>query len=179
MVPEYVHGLPFHALILHATVVLLPLTALALVLAAFSASIRARMGLVLPLAGVLCLVLVPITTSSGSQYKATLERRGLRSSALDRHQDLAGQVLPWTIGLAVMTVLVYRLVVVGRRLARQADRAAAPATTSGAPPGAALSGRSPVSIAVAALSVVVAVGLITTVVAVGDAGATAVYGGGG
>jgi len=174
MVPEYVRGLPFHALIIHATVVLLPLTALALVLAAFSASVRSRMGAVLPLAGIVSLVLVPITTASGSRYKADLEAKGLKNPTLDRHAQLADQVLPWAIGLAVMTVVVYGLVLVGRRLARQAGDRSAPARTG----GVAISGRSPISIVVAVLSVAVAVGLVATVVAVGHLGATAVYGDG-
>ncbi len=177
MVPEYLNGLPFHALVIHATVVILPLTALALVLAAFSASVRARMGVLLPLAGVISLVLVPVTISSGRQYKATLESNGLENPTLDRHADLAPQVLPWAIGLAVMTLLVYGLVLIGRRLAPQAEDASEP-TTKGVPPGAALSGRSPISIAIAVLSVAVAVGLVVTVVSVGDLGATAVYGDG-
>jgi len=181
MVPEYVKGLPFHALIVHATVVLLPLTALALVLAAFSSSIRVRMGIVLPLAGVVSLVLVPITINSGQQYRATLEGRGLRNPTLNRHADLAGQVLPWTIGLALMTIVVYSLVVIGRRLApREAGAATTTVTQPGRTPGrtrgAALAGRSAVSITVAVLSVAVAVGLVATVVAVGHLGATTVYG---
>jgi len=177
MVPEYVKGLPFHALIVHATVVLLPLTALALVLAAFSSSIRVRMGIVLPLAGVVSLVLVPITINSGQQYRATLEGRGLRNPTLNRHADLAGQVLPWTIGLALMTIVVYSLVVIGRRLApREAGAATTTVTQPGRTRGAALAGRSAVSITVAVLSVAVAVGLVATVVAVGHLGATTVYG---
>jgi hypothetical protein len=176
MVPEYVKGLPFHALIVHATVVLLPLTALALVLAAFSSSIRVRMGIVLPLAGVVSLVLVPITINSGQQYRATLGGRGLRNPTLNRHADLAGQVLPWTIGLALMTIVVYALVVIGRRLAPRAAGAAATVTQPGRTRGAALAGRSAVSITVAVLSVAVAVGLVATVVAVGHLGATTVYG---
>jgi len=177
MVPEYVKGLPFHALIVHATVVLLPVTALALVLAAFSSSIRVRMGIVLPLAGVVSLVLVPITINSGQQYRATLEGRGLRNPTLNRHADLAGQVLPWTIGLALMTIVVYSLVVIGRRLApREAGAATTTVTQPGRTRGAALAGRSAVSITVAVLSVAVAVGLVATVVAVGHLGATTVYG---
>ena len=178
MVPEYLHGLPFHALIIHATVVLLPLTALALVLAAFSASIRARMGAVLPIAGIASLVLVPLTISSGQQYKDDLEAKGLRTPAsLERHADLAPQVLPWAIGLAVMTLLVYGLVLIGRRLAPKAD-AGSMVERKGVAPTAALSGRSPIAIAIAVLSVAVAVGLVVTVVAVGDLGATTVYGDG-
>lgn len=178
LVPEMFRGLPFHPLVIHATVVLLPLTALALVLAAFSASVRARLGVVLPLLGVVCVVLVPITTSSGSQYKDTLTSNNLQNPTLERHADLADQVLPWTIGLTVMTIVVYAVLLLGRRVG--APRSVGAATTADRPAssGPALAGRSPLSIAVAVLSVAVAVGLVATVAAVGELGARSVYGGG-
>ena len=181
LVPEYFRGLPFHPLVIHAVVVLLPLTAIALVLAAFSASLRARLGIFLPLLGILSLVLVPIATSSGEQYKATLNSNGLQNATLERHSELADQVLPWTIGLAVLCIAVYVVLLVGRRLAapRSAGAAAAPGASSGAGRSrtVALSGRSPVSVVLAVLSVAVAVGLVATVAAVGELGARSVYGG--
>lgn len=178
LVPEYVRGLPFHPLVVHAVVVLLPLTAVALLLGAFSARLRARLGIFLPVLGIVSLVLVPIATSSGQQYKATLVARGLKNPTLAQHQQMADQIVPWTIGLAILTIVVYVLLRVGRRLgAPKAVGAATTATRDRTPTGVALAARSPVSIVVAVLSVAVAVGLIATVAAVGELGARAVYGG--
>lgn len=116
--PYAVLGLPLHALVLHATVVLLPLTALLLVLAAFSARVRARAGVVLPLLGVVCLVLVPVTTSSGGQ----LAQRLPPGPQIAAHARAADAVLPWTAALAVACVAVWVLEVRRRRplLARSA-----------------------------------------------------------
>ena len=117
LVPEYFRGLPLHILVIHATVVLLPLTAIGLVLAAFSSAIRTRLGIVLPLAGVLTVPLVWFTTETGQAYKDTLDGRGLVNQTLNEHANAAEQMLPWAIGLAIMTIAVYALVLLGRRLA--------------------------------------------------------------
>ncbi len=175
MVPEYFRSLPLHVLVIHATVVLLPLTAIALVLAAFSSAIRRRLGIVLPLAGVLSVPLVFFTIETGQQYKDTLDKRGLVNKALNEHADIAEQVLPWAIGLAVMTIAVYAMVVLARRLAPRSVGAATTATRPTGTRGASLAARSPLSIVIAVLSVAVAAGLIVTIINVGELGARAVY----
>lgn len=71
LVPGTFEGLPTHALIVHFTVVALPLTTLALLLCAFSGTIRARVGIVLPLAGIASLILVPLSTSTGRTSRRT------------------------------------------------------------------------------------------------------------
>lgn len=176
LVPEYIRGLPTHALVIHATVVMLPLTALALLLAAFSSSLRARLGVVLPLLAVVSLVLVPISTSSGGQFKNTLDGKGEQNAILNRHAELADQILPWTIGVTVLAIAIYAIQVIGRRAT--APRSVGAATTAAARTSAdagALAARSPLSIALAALSVIAAVGLLVTVIAVGHLGAESVW----
>jgi len=176
LVPEYIRGLPTHALVVHATVVMLPLTALALLVAAFSSSLRARLGVVLPLLAVVSVVLVPISTSSGGQLQNTLEGQGLKSATLNRHAELAGQILPWTIGVTVLAIAIYALQMIGRHA--MAPRSVGAATTAPARTSAdagALAARSPLSIALAVLSVIAAVGLLVTVIAVGHLGAEAVW----
>jgi hypothetical protein len=111
LVPGTFQGLPTHALIVHATVVALPLTAVALLLSAFSARARARFGIFLPLAGIVSLVLIPLTTMSGEDLKAHVYFPGPVGQAILRHQRAAGHLLPWTIAMAVMCIAVY---VVGR-----------------------------------------------------------------
>lgn len=176
LVPEYFRGLPTHALVIHATVVALPLTALALLLAAFSSSLRARLGVILPLLAIVSLVLVPISTSSGGQFKNTLEARGVKNATLNRHAELADQILPWTIGVTVLAIAIYALQRTGRRLA--APRSVGAATKAPARPSTdagALAARSPLSVVLAVLSVIAAVGLLVTVVAVGHLGAESVW----
>src|SRR6478735_5740610 len=91
-----VFGLPLHPLIVHATVVIVPTTALAVLLAAFWARFRrwASWG---PLAlAVLSVVLVPITSSSGESLEHALPR----SALVEQHAHLGDQLLPWVIVLA-------------------------------------------------------------------------------
>lgn len=151
-------GLPTHALIIHATVVLLPLTTLLLVACAFSARLRQLAGPLLPLAGVGCLVLVPITTSSGQQ----LQRHLPPSPAIAAHVRAANALLPWAIALAVMSVVVWW---VGRR-----------ARSAGADVRASrLDARSRLSVALAVLATAVAVGTTVQVAYIGHLGATAAW----
>ena len=92
-----VFGLPLHPLIVHATVVIVPTTALAVLLAAFWPRFRrwASWG---PLAlAVLSVVLVPITSSSGESLEHALPR----SALVEQHAHLGDQLLPWVIVLAV------------------------------------------------------------------------------
>ncbi len=92
-----VFGLPLHPLIVHATVVIVPTAAIAVLLATFWARFRrwASWG---PLAAAtLALILVPITTSSGE----SLERALPHSDLIETHAHLADGLLPWVIILLV------------------------------------------------------------------------------
>ena len=140
-----IHGLPAHPLLVHAVVVLLPLTALAVVLHTLWPAARRRLGFVTPLLAAVALALVPITMHAGND----LAQRFGDSPLVERHQHLAQQLPPWSIGLFAVAVLVWGW----RRPPRWAH----------------------VLLAVAA--VVVAVGVTVTLVRVGDAGARATWGG--
>lgn len=152
--PLTVGGLPVHALILHATVVLLPLTAGLLVLSAFFARVAARAGLLLPAAGVVSLVLVPLTTSSGNRLRARLPA----NPEIDAHANAANALLPWAAALAVMCLAVW-WVSRGR----------------GAGGGRPLAARSAASVAIAVLATVGAVGAVVEVAYIGHLGATATW----
>ncbi|MGI8458798.1 MAG: DUF2231 domain-containing protein [Propionibacteriaceae bacterium] len=92
-----VFGLPLHPLIVHATVVVVPAAALAVLLATFWPRFGrwASWG---PLAAaVLAVVLVPITTSSGESLQHALPR----SALIEAHTHLADGLLPWVIVLLV------------------------------------------------------------------------------
>lgn len=146
--PGTVLGLPTHALVLHATVVLLPLAAALLVLCAFSAQAARRAGLLLPAGGILAAVLVPVTVSSGRALRARLPL----NPQIEAHARAANAMLPWAIGLAVVCVVVW----VARR------RPGPPA-------------RSAVSVALAVLAVVAATGAVVEVAYIGHLGATATW----
>jgi len=98
-----VFGLPLHPLIVHATVVVVPTAAIAVLLATFWPRFRrwASWG---PLAAaVLAVILVPVTTSSGESLEHLLPR----SALVARHAHLGDGLLPWTIVLLVGAVGVF------------------------------------------------------------------------
>ena len=67
--PETVFGLPTHAIVVHATVVLVPLASLVVLLHAFWPAARRRLGVVTPLLAGVALVLVPLSTESGEDLE--------------------------------------------------------------------------------------------------------------
>ena len=96
-----INGIPAHVLLVHAVVVLLPLAALAVILHATWPAAARRLGIVTPLLCLVVLVLVPITTDAGEHLEESL---GGSNPLLDRHIELADQVLPWAIALTVVGV---------------------------------------------------------------------------
>jgi hypothetical protein len=140
-------GLPLHPLVVHAVVVLLPLTCLCVVLHALWPAASRRLGVVTPLLAIGCLILVPIATQSGEDLAA---RFGPTLPPLvARHEHLADRLLPWTIGLVVAALVVWAV----RRWSHGR------ALFAGA----------------AVLALVAAVGTAYTVAQVGEAGARAVW----
>ncbi|KRC63280.1 hypothetical protein ASE12_00005 [Aeromicrobium sp. Root236] len=101
--PNDFHGLPLHPLIVHATVVLVPLAALTVLLAALWPRFRTWAGPLPAGLSLIGLALVPLSTSTGE----TLERHVPHSALLERHTHLADGLLPWMIGLAVVAVTSY------------------------------------------------------------------------
>ncbi|MEO8908452.1 MAG: hypothetical protein ABI310_10340 [Microbacteriaceae bacterium] len=153
-----VFGLPLHILVNHFVVVLVPLTALAVLLHAFWPAARRRLGVVTALGGVVIVVLVPITISAGR----ALELKTGVTPAIQLHADLGATLLPWAIALCIISVIEwvwYRFVLaapVGERMSLLARRAS-------------------VTI-IAGAAVIIAVGSVVDVVLIGDAGARAVWG---
>ena len=97
---DTVLGLPVHPLIVHATVVLVPLTALLVIAAAVSGRARSWLGPVPAVAAVLCCGLVPLTTSSGE----ALEHRLPDNPLIEHHQELADTLIWLVLPLAVVAV---------------------------------------------------------------------------
>ena len=97
-----VFGLPLHPLIVHATVVVVPTAALAVLLATFWPRFRRWASWGPAAAAALAVVLVPITTSSGESLERTLGSTDL----IEKHSHLADGLLPWVIALLVGALLV-------------------------------------------------------------------------
>jgi hypothetical protein len=88
--PALINGSPTHTLIVHAVVVLLPLSVLAALLLVFVPATRRAFGLVsVAMAFIACLA-VPLAFLSGS----ALRRRVPPSPLIDHHVALAHQLLP-------------------------------------------------------------------------------------
>lgn len=98
-------GLPMHPLIVHATVVIVPITTLLVALAAVYPRFRAWIGPVPALAALLSCILVPLSTGSGEE----LEGRVGDSSLVEKHAELAGTLIWFVIPLAAVTVVGYWL----------------------------------------------------------------------
>jgi hypothetical protein len=145
---DTITGLPVHALVVHAVVVLGPLCALGTLVAAFSRAWFERLSTVLVVLLGLTWISALVARQSGFELR---DSRNLGGDQLTRHAHL-GTWLP-------LVMLVYWLFVVGWVWA---DRRRGPDAG--------------VTKAFLVLSVVGAVGSTVLVVLVGDAGARAVWG---
>jgi hypothetical protein len=159
-VPATLFGLPAHALIVHAAVVLVPLAALLLALCTLWPQLRRALGPLPAIGAAGALVLVPITTSTGEKLKARL---GFDNPLIERHAALGHELLPWVAGLFVAAVLL--LIVDGWRPGAWATPAGSGAGTRSRLLALAL------SFVVLALAVVT----VVEVVRIGHAGADAVW----
>jgi hypothetical protein len=160
-----VNGLPAHVLLVHAVVVLVPLTSLLLVLVAVWPAARRRWASLTAVLAVITLVAVPLTTEAGEW----LEHRLPHSDLIETHAELGDTMLPWAVGLALVALVV----AVRSRLIERARRegpgtmTAPPARRAGARAGTAA------TVVIAVLAVVVAAGSVVTVYRIGDSGSTA------
>jgi uncharacterized membrane protein YidH (DUF202 family) len=152
-----VAGLPLHPLIVHAVVVLTPLTVLALLVGAFWPAARRRLGVATALGALVVLVLVPITVAAG---QSLAERIG-PVPAVERHEELGEMLLPWAIALFVVAAAQWAWFRFGEtRMRRRSPR-----------------GALAIGIGLAVASLVVGVGTLLMIVLIGDSGARAVWGG--
>lgn len=94
---DTIFGLPVHPLIVHATVVIVPLAASSVSLAALWPRFRAWAGWLPLLLSIIGVVLVPLTTGSGE----ALEERTAETALVEKHTQMGEALLPWVIVLAV------------------------------------------------------------------------------
>ncbi|MFS4096180.1 DUF2231 domain-containing protein [Streptomyces sp. AF1A] len=152
-----VNGLPAHVLLVHIVVVLIPLTALALVTCALWPRAARRLGVLLPAVALVALISVPLTSHAGEW----LERHVADDALVRRHTELGDGLLPWALGLFVLAGVVWWA----------ARPAPAPIGQGGGSRRSAL----PVRIVVGVLSVAVAAGAVVDVYRIGDSGAKAAW----
>ncbi|MEV6113115.1 DUF2231 domain-containing protein [Streptomyces sp. NPDC052109] len=152
-----VNGLPAHVLFVHVVVVLIPLTALALVAAALWPRAARRLGVLLPALAFVALVSVPLTTHAGEWLEKHVEDDAL----VRRHTELGDGLLPWALGLFVLAAVVWWA---GRRAPSEPGQGRGLRWTA-----------LPVRIALGVLSLAVAVGAVVDVYRIGDSGAKAAW----
>lgn len=90
MGPDLINGIPAHVLFVHFVVILVPLTALALILCAALPSVMRRFGLALPALALVSLISVPLTTN-----------------AVRKHTELGEELLPWVVALFLAATAVW------------------------------------------------------------------------
>lgn len=150
-------GLPMHPLLVHAVVILTPLTALALVLGTLWPAARRRLGIVTTLAALLLVALVPVTVAAGEALRDVVGRQ----PAVDAHEGYGRMLLPWVIAMLVVAAAQWAWFRWGAREAGDAPRRGARAVPA----------------VLGVLAVAVAAGTTVMVVIIGDSGARAVWGG--
>ncbi|MFG2261798.1 DUF2231 domain-containing protein [Streptomyces sp. NPDC048720] len=155
-----VNGLPAHVLLVHIVVVLIPLTALALVAGAVWPRAARRLGVLLPSLALVALVSVPLTTQAGEW----LERHVDDDALVRRHTELGDGLLPWALGLFVLAAVVWWSARGPRREGQDGGAARASRLTS-----------LPLRIVVSVLSLAVAAGAVVDTYRIGDSGAKAAW----
>lgn len=155
-------GLPAHPLIVHAVVVLVPLTALGLFLSAVWPAAREKVGWITVGFATVCLVLIPFATGSGEN----LEERVDETELVEKHAELGERLLPWVILLFVASLAVMLFFHYKKRI----DAQVADGTLAEAPGWTKI-----VSPLLIVLAIVASLGNVWTTYEVGHSGAKATW----
>jgi uncharacterized membrane protein len=98
-----IDGLPLHPLVVHATVILLPLTAVCSVAVAIVGHLRRRYSRPVLILAAVAIGSVPVATFSGEQLKDKIGAPG--NAVLERHAGLAEGLLPFALAFGVLLVV--------------------------------------------------------------------------
>ncbi|MEO5877592.1 MAG: DUF2231 domain-containing protein [Streptosporangiaceae bacterium] len=150
------NGLPAHVLFVHFVIVLIPLSALAILVCAIWPQASRRFGLVLPALALVTLASVPLATQAGEW----LEEHVPSNPLVHEHAELGDGLLPWAIGLFVVSVVVWWI-------ARGAE-----STPSTGPTWLA---STPFRVAISVLAFAIATGAVVDVYRIGDSGTRAAW----
>ncbi|WP_329184268.1 DUF2231 domain-containing protein [Actinacidiphila glaucinigra] len=165
------NDLPSHPLFVHGVVVLIPLTALALVACTLWPAVARRFGWLLPVLGLVSLALVVLTAESGEW----LEERVKETALVERHAEMGEGLTPWAIALFVLTTAVWWLGHVTAPRDPAAGEAVPRATSHRASSTVGLASSVPVRVAAVVIVLAVTVGAVIEVYRIGDSGAKAVW----
>ena len=102
-------GLPVHILILHATVVLIPLVAIASIAVFLWPAWRQKFALPAAAANVAMFLLTWATVQSGEDFKHRFRVQGDKFTPEYDHERWGKDLLWWTLALAIVAVLVYAI----------------------------------------------------------------------
>ncbi len=167
---DTVLGLPVHALVVHAVVVLVPLAALGAIAIAAVPRWRSPYGILVAGVATAGLVMVPVAVTSGQRLRERIPASGVVADQIDAHATL-GRVVIWPT--LVMWVFTVALVLLSRggRTDRSRSRGLSSRPSWSAHTGQA--GRLVTTVALlAALSALVAAGVVARA---GHLGSTAVW----
>jgi hypothetical protein len=152
-------GLPLHVLLIHAVVIFVPLTAFAVVLHAIWPAARRRLGFVTPAAGLMLVVLVPITMWAGEWLRDIVGP----IPAVQKHEALGRTLLPWVVGLFIVGLIEW--VWFGMVPHTKRGQAMSPRR------------RNIIRWVIIVAALFFAIGAVYDVILIGDSGARAVWGG--
>lgn len=93
-------GLPLHPLLVHIIVVLLPLTALAMIVIQFWPAARRRAEIIVPIAAVFIAILVPVTVGAGTALRDVVGAL----PGLAAHERYGRLLIPGSIVLALVAI---------------------------------------------------------------------------
>ena len=97
--PSTILGLPLHPLLVHATVVFVPLATVLVVMAVLWPRFRAWAGPLPAAVSLVALILTPLSTATGEDLEHDLPH----SALIEKHAELGDQLLPLTIALFVFS----------------------------------------------------------------------------
>ena len=103
MDPFNVNGLPLHVLIVHLVVVLVPVTALGVVLVAVWPEARRRVGIVVALMGLVVIGVVPLTGAAGQWLKD----RVFGTPLIETHAAIGNSLWPWSLALGLLAIAIW------------------------------------------------------------------------
>jgi uncharacterized membrane protein len=164
--PTFIGGLPLHPLVVHATVVLVPLSVLGALVVVLWPAGRRRYGWLV----VAATVLASVCTIVAEQTGEGLEHNLPRDAAIEAHTELGDSLKLWVIPLMVV---VAAFVLLHHRAKRTARREGPGTTTAPALAGSLRL----LALGLTVVAVVLAVGAAVDVYRIGDSGARAVWGG--
>lgn len=95
--PSTIFGIPLHPLLVHATVVMVPLAAMLVILAVLVPRFRIWAGVLPAATSLVALILTPLSTGSGEN----LQNSVVETNLIEEHAELGNQLLFFTIPLFI------------------------------------------------------------------------------